>query len=157
MADDSRSGPPSAQTSVGSLLPFQLFGLGRLVEREMDGRLAEHGLSLRTLGVLGHLAAATDISYSDLARRADVTVQAIHTTVRRMVADDLVAAEGVAGQAAALSLTDHGRARMHAAAATLSSYEDELMADSGIDRRHAAEIVLALAASAWRRSPPPST
>lgn len=97
------AGTPSSPPPVSSLLPFLLFGLGRVMERELEVRLADLGLALRTLGVLGHLAISGQRSYSDLARRADVTVQTMHATVRRMVADGLIDAQATSGQAAALT------------------------------------------------------
>lgn len=142
-------------TSVSSTLPFLLFGLGRLLERELEVRLADLGLSLRTLGVLGHLAAASP-SYSDLARRADVTVQTMHATVRRLIVDGLVTAKGSAGQASTLTLTDRGRSALEAAAPVLAGYEAALMQDTAIDAPELTRAIRTLVISAWRlRTPPP--
>lgn len=148
---------PSPPPAISSLLPFVLFGVGRLMERELEVRLAERGLSLRTVGVLGHLTAMGHPSYSDLARRADVTVQTMHATVRRMIADGLVAAEGVSGKAALLSATAYGRARLEDAARIVLDYENELRADSQIDADATKIDLTTLARSAWRLRSPPSS
>jgi DNA-binding MarR family transcriptional regulator len=153
--DEQPAGGGPSPAPVGSSLPFVLFGLGRLMERELELRLADQGLSLRTLGVLGHLATLANPSYSDLARRADVTVQTMHTTVRRLIVDGLVAATGTAGQAASLTLTDRGRARLRAAAAVLAAYETALIDDAGVDGAALAQAARTVALSAWRLRTPP--
>ncbi|MDQ8044782.1 MAG: hypothetical protein REI11_09255, partial [Patulibacter sp.] len=73
-----------------------------------------------------------------------------HATVRRLVADGLVdGGDTVAGQAARLSITDHGRAQLAAAAETIAAYEVELAAQAGIpvdDLRASARTAMA---GAW--------
>jgi DNA-binding MarR family transcriptional regulator len=95
-----------------------LIGVGRVVQRRFDGALAEHGLTLRHIGALGHLAHSPDLSYSDLARRAGVTVQSMHATIAALVERGAIsAADTGRGQRAQLRLTADGRALLATAAA----------------------------------------
>ncbi len=139
--------PPPPQ--VSSSLPFMLFGIGRLIGRDLEIRLADLGLSLSTLGVLGHLATSPQMSYSDLARRTDVTVQSIHTTVRRMITDGLITAKDTTGQATALTVTRQGRDRLEAAAASLNAFEQQLLTDAHLDSATLKPAILGLTKSAW--------
>ncbi|MGL5851565.1 MAG: hypothetical protein ACRCZD_12355, partial [Phycicoccus sp.] len=55
-----------------------LLTMGRLVERRVAAALDELGLTVRGFGALGHLAGDPGISFTELARRAGVTVQSMH-------------------------------------------------------------------------------
>jgi DNA-binding MarR family transcriptional regulator len=104
---------PSLVTSTTMLL----IGIGRVAQRRLDGALAEHGLTLRHVGALGHLAHGPGLSYSDLARRAGVTVQSMHATIAALVDRGAIsAADTGRGQRAQLRLTEHGRALLATAA-----------------------------------------
>jgi DNA-binding MarR family transcriptional regulator len=86
-----------------------LFAAGRLVERALEQRLAGEGLSVRHAGVLGHLRRSPGMSYSELARRSEVSVQAMHTTVGRLVERGLVTTvDHARGAAATLEVTPAG-------------------------------------------------
>ncbi|PZA19118.1 MarR family transcriptional regulator, partial [Modestobacter versicolor] len=68
-------GPPADSPVMLAILA------GRAWEARLNTALRAHGLSLRHLGALGHLAGTPGLSYTDLARRARVTVQSMHATV----------------------------------------------------------------------------
>lgn len=83
---------------------------GRAWEARLNSALRPHGLSLRHLGALGHLAASPGLSYTDLARRGQVTVQSMHATVAALTEFGAVREPGGGrGRAALLEVTDRGR------------------------------------------------
>lgn len=95
-----------------------LIGAGRVAQRRLEEALREHGLTLRHLGALGHLARNPELSYSDLARRVAVTVQSMHSTIATLV--ELGAIEvGTAerGRPARLRLTARGHELLRTAGA----------------------------------------
>lgn len=139
-----------APLRLASLAPFLLFGTGRLVERELTLRLADLGLSLRALGILGHLAGSPALSYSELARHSDITVQSMHAAVRRLVADGVVEAVGSAGQTARLTITDAGHALLGRAREVLAGYEAELAAAAGVDVGELRAAAQLPALAAWK-------
>lgn len=110
---------------------FLLVGAGREAQQRLEARLAERGVTLRHLGALGHLRADAERSYSDLARRAGVTVPSMHATVRQL--QDLGAVqrpEGGQGVRARLELTDEGRALLTWAAEQAEAVDAELLVDA---------------------------
>ncbi|GAA0930358.1 MarR family winged helix-turn-helix transcriptional regulator [Pseudonocardia zijingensis] len=118
-------GPP-----VTSSLALLLVGAGRVVQRRVEAALAPHGLTLRHLGALGHLSRRPDTSYSDLARRAGVTAQSMHATVRQLQELGAVAtAETGQGRRARLDVTDRGRELLAEVGATLRELDAELFRD----------------------------
>ena len=145
----------AGQLQLNSLLPMLAYGTGRIIERSLETRLEEAGLTLRTLGILGHLANNPRVSYSSLARRADVTVQTMHVTVKRLLADGVVEGETTAGTAAQLRITKRGRAQLMRAREILSLFEVELLAASGIDKDATTTALLSLAQAAWKLSNQP--
>lgn len=105
-----------------------LVGAGRLLQRRVEEELAGLGLTLRHLGALGHLSHRPDLSYSDLARRAGITTQSMHATVRAL--EDLGAvSRTLAGQGhpARLEITDRGRELLDAVRATAQRLDRELL------------------------------
>ncbi|MEV3905115.1 MarR family transcriptional regulator [Mycobacterium sp. NPDC050551] len=85
-----------------------LIGAGRAAQRRLEDALAEHGLTLRHLGALGHLSRAQDLSYSDLARRARITPQSMQATMIQLADAGAVVIES-RGRASYPRLTAHGR------------------------------------------------
>ena len=69
---------------MASSVVLMLVGAGRFLQRRVDDELAALGLTLRHLSALGHLSHRPDLSYSDLARRARITTQSMHATVRSL-------------------------------------------------------------------------
>ena len=108
MTTDEPPAPSSGQSLVTSTTML-LVGAGRVAQRRLEAALREHGLTLRHLGALGHLARNPELSYSDLARRVAVTVQSMHSTIATLVelgAIDVESAER--GRPARLRLTARG-------------------------------------------------
>jgi DNA-binding MarR family transcriptional regulator len=140
--------PPRAEPTI----PFLLYGAGQLIEQELENRLATVGLTLRTMGVLAHLAHSPQLSYSDLARRGRVTVQSMHTTVRQLIANGDVEADSSSthGQAAQLSVTPAGRERLQAARDRLADYEKEWLAEMDGDAEQLRTIARSAAAASWK-------
>lgn len=93
-----------------------LLTLARTADADLGARLRPLGLSVRTLGLLGHIARQPGVSFSELARRSRITVQSAHAAVQRLVADGLVTdSTANAGQSSTLELTAGGRASLAAA------------------------------------------
>lgn len=118
--------PPTAPLSESpSLL---VVALGRLVGRRLNDALAELGLSLRSLGALGHLRREPDISYTELARRAGVTVQSMHATIAQLIDLGAVAPIGstVRGRSARLTVTDRGVALLSAVGEVAARVDREI-------------------------------
>jgi DNA-binding MarR family transcriptional regulator len=134
------SGPPAPDVA------FLLMALGRRVRDEVDARLDAHGLTYRHLSALGHLRREPDLSYSELARRAGVTVQSIQATVRGLI--DLGAIEQVGaggqGRRAQLQVTAHGRRLLTSGTDVVRDVGAGLTADLEPDQ--AAALTAALAA-----------
>ena len=120
-------GPPAPSgpgAGLATSATMTLIGAGRIAQRRLDDALAEHGLTLRHLGAMGHLSRSPELSYSDLARRAGVTVQSMHATIAGLVERGAIAtADTGRGQRAQLRLTEHGTA-LHATAAAVAQRLD---------------------------------
>ncbi len=137
--------PLSSSSSTPPLsLTFLLLGAGRSAQRRVDDALAPTGFTVRHLGALGHLSRQPDLSYSDLARRAGVTVQSMHATVRQLEERGAVR-RGQQGQGrrAGLEVTTHGRRVLRTAMDTFDRLDEELFADVPAERR--AELLSLLA------------
>lgn len=92
-----------------------LIGAGRAAQRRLEDALAEHGLTLRHLGALGHLSHSPELSYSDLARRARITPQSMQATMIQLADAGAVVIES-RGRASYPRLTAHGRHLLSVAA-----------------------------------------
>jgi DNA-binding MarR family transcriptional regulator len=102
---------------------------GRAWEARLNTALRAHGLSLRHLGALGHLAGTPGLSYTDLARRARVTVQSMHATVAALTELGAVAEPGGGrGRAALLEVTDRGRELLATGRDVVAALDAELAA-----------------------------
>jgi DNA-binding MarR family transcriptional regulator len=101
---------------------------GRNLEGRLQERLREHGLSMRRLGLLGHLQASPGISFSGLARRAGIRVQSLQPVMAEMLEAGLVRAIGGVdqGRAAAVELTDSGRTALLTARGVIAALEQEV-------------------------------
>ncbi|GAA1014436.1 hypothetical protein GCM10009551_101790 [Nocardiopsis tropica] len=78
------SAPPPFSPTI------MLLTLGRTWDAEYAEALKPLGLTTRKYGLLGHIRAVPDISFSELARRSRITVQSVHTAVAGFVAAGLV-------------------------------------------------------------------
>lgn len=112
---------------------FLLSVVGRTVREQVEEVLRDQGLSLRLLSALGHLARDPGLSYSELARRAGITVQSMQATLRQLEDAGAVRRETPAGRGrtAELHLTDEGRRRLGAGRRAIAGLDDDLLA--GLD------------------------
>ncbi len=112
------SGPPLAGQSLVTSTTMLLIAAGRTAQRRLEDALREHGVTLRHLGALGHLARDPALSYSDLARRVAVTVQSMHSTIATLVALGAIEVETAQrGKPARLRLTALGHELLRTAGA----------------------------------------
>lgn len=126
--------PPLMASSAVLLLVVA----GRSLQRRVDEELAQLGLTMRHFGALGHLSHRPDLSYSDLARRARVTAQSMHATVRALEERGAVRRTLPGhGHAARLEITDEGRRLLEAVRAAAERLDDEVLADLGAEERAA--------------------
>lgn len=100
---------------------ISLLTLGSIWDGQLGKQLKSLGLTTRKYGLLAHVQATPGISFSELARRSQITVQTAHTAVRTLVDDGLVAdATAHAGAASTLRVTDKGVAALREADALLA-------------------------------------
>lgn len=96
-------------------------------DANLGRQLRDLGLTTRKYGLLAHLEATPGISFSELARRSQITVQSAHTAVQTLVADGLVAdATKHAGAASDLRVTARGNEVLRAAEQRLATLDAEL-------------------------------
>lgn len=140
-------GPPadSAATPPGLIgNPMMLLALvGRAAQEAVDARLVELGLSMRLIGVLGHLRRTPALSYSELARRAGVTVQSMAATVAQLEDAGYVAPSSPTGRgrAAQLLLTPAGETLLGQAETALAELEGDWLPLSEAQRRELTSIL----------------
>lgn len=120
--------PPTAGRGLISSTTMLLIGAGRGAQRRLEDALSEHGLTLRHLGAMGHLARSPGLSYSDLARRARITPQSMHATMVQLTELGAVTTE-TRGRAAHPQLTEHGHHLLAVAAEVAAACDAELGAD----------------------------
>lgn len=145
------SDPTPPPTRPPASVAFLLMALGRLVRVEVDEGLRAHGLSMRHLSALGHLAGDPGLSYSELARRAGVTAQSMQATLRQLEQRDAVTrqTEPGRGRTARLHLTETGSALLAAGRQTVADADRRLLADLPVARRtQLADTLLAVFTSA---------
>jgi DNA-binding MarR family transcriptional regulator len=155
MASPAESKVPPLPASIS----FLLVAAGRTAQARLEEAVAVHGLTLRHLGALGHLSSRPDLSYSDLARRAGVTPQSMHATVRQLEEVGAVAREHEGhGHRARLEVTPAGRDLLASAASIAHQLDDELLASVPATQRAALRSLLAEIAMppSLRGSRPPS-
>lgn len=122
---------------------FQLVAAGRLAQQQLDRELGTHGVTLRHIGALGHLASQPELSYSDLARRAGVTAQSMHATVRQLEELGAVRRELAGhGHRAQLQVTSKGRELLTAASVAAQRLDAELLAAVPAAQRDALTALL---------------
>jgi DNA-binding MarR family transcriptional regulator len=93
-------------------------------DARLTASLKDLGLTTRKYGLLAHIHATPGISFSELARRSQITVQTAHTAVRTLQDDGLVQdATAQAGAASDLRATAKGEAALAEADARLASLD----------------------------------
>ncbi|MFE5512298.1 MarR family winged helix-turn-helix transcriptional regulator [Streptomyces sp. NPDC056529] len=110
-----------------------------MVREEIERRLQELGLSVRLLGVMGHLSATPGLSISELARRARISAPSMLAIVRRLEAEGLVERVSPTGRGntAQLNLTEAGRGARARANETLSDLDGALFGSLSPEQRDA--------------------
>lgn len=126
MTDEQRA-PQRLAPSPALIMILQ----ARAVEQRVEAELRELGLSLRRLGLMGHLRATPGISFSELARRAGIKVQSLHPIVDALLEQGLVTTVGGVGQgrAAVIELTAAGDETARRATNVLAAIDRELFTD----------------------------
>jgi DNA-binding MarR family transcriptional regulator len=120
---------PSKPVPLPLTTTFQLVAAGRIAQQRLERELDAHGITLRHIGALGHLANRPELSYSDLARRAGVTAQSMHSTVRHLEQIGAVRRELPGhGHRARLEVTTTGREILAVASAAAQRVDAELLA-----------------------------
>ena len=131
MDEDATPGPPPASPA------FLIMSLGRRLREEVEHELATHRISMRHFSALGHLAREPGSSYSELARRAGITVQSMQATLRHL--EDLGAVERRTapgrGLSAELVLTDQGDTLLAAGRQLISAADERLLATLPTEQR----------------------
>lgn len=88
---------------------LSLLTVAGIWEAELGRALRGIGLTTRKYALLGHIGGAPDISFSELARRSQITVQSVHAAVGTLASEGLVAdTTAHAGSASALRVTEKG-------------------------------------------------
>ncbi|TXK19412.1 MarR family winged helix-turn-helix transcriptional regulator [Homoserinibacter sp. GY 40078] len=122
---------PDAQGEARAARPpfspvIALLTVSAVWEARLDAALRDHGLTTRKYGLLAHIRATPGISFSELARRSQITVQSAHTAVRALVDAGLVAdSTAQAGAASDLRATPAGDAVLARADAHLAALDSE--------------------------------
>lgn len=93
-------------------------------DARLGAALKDLGLTTRKYGLLAHIRATPGISFSELARRSQITVQTAHTAVRTLVDDGFATdATAHAGAASDLRVTPRGARVLDEADASLSTLD----------------------------------
>ncbi|RZS43102.1 DNA-binding MarR family transcriptional regulator [Herbihabitans rhizosphaerae] len=127
---------------------MQAIRAGRVLQKRLEGELAELGLTMRHLGALGHLNRRPDMSYSELARRSGVTAPSMLATVRGLETMGAVH-RTLAGQGhpARLEVTPEGKKLLDKVRVIVGGLDDELTASLTGAQREALDEALLVAAS----------
>jgi len=101
-----------------------LLTISAVWDTELNTLLRGVGLTTRKYALLAHIEATPGISFSELARRSQITVQTAHTAVRSLAREGMVTdATAHAGAASDLRLTEQGVAALREADARLSQLD----------------------------------
>lgn len=93
-------------------------------DAQLNSALRDLGLTTRKYGLLAHVQATPGISFSELARRSQISVQTAHTAVHALADDGLVTdSMALAGAASELRVTDRGRDALTEADARLAALD----------------------------------
>nr|WP_312869059.1 MarR family winged helix-turn-helix transcriptional regulator [Amycolatopsis pithecellobii] len=130
--------PPPASPAMLLVL------LGRRLRERMDGALREHGLSLRHLSALGHLAGRPGLSYSELARRAGITVQSMQSTLAQLEVLGAIdrGTEPGRGRTAELHVTRAGEALLAKGREVVQAADEDLLHALGEDQEALTTLLL---------------
>lgn len=103
---------------------ISLLTVAAVWDAHLGAELRDLGLTTRKYGLLAHIQATPGISFSELARRSQITVQSAHAAVQTLVSDGLVAdATAHAGAASDLRVTERGDGVLQAAEQRLAALD----------------------------------
>lgn len=124
-------------TEVPGGTAFLLMVIGRQLRDRVDVALTAQGLTYRHLSALGHLSRSPGLSYSDLARRAGITVQSIQATLSQLLEQKAVEHINVPGRGrrAQLRVTVVGTELLDAGTNIIADIEDQLLTDLAANQR----------------------
>lgn len=104
-----------------------LLTMASVWDAQLGAALKDIGLTTRKYALLAHVAGTPGISFSELARRSQITVQTAHTAVRTLVVDGFVHdATAHAGAASELRVTDKGEVALREAERRLKALDRAL-------------------------------
>lgn len=139
---------------------FLLQATGRIVREEVEAGLRSRGTSLRQVSALGHLRVHPGLSYSELARRAGITVQSMQATLAQLEAEHLVERRSPPGRgrAAVLAVTPAGERMLADAEAAIDAVDQRLFGGLPAQDRRALtdQLMTAFVEVSARRSRPES-
>lgn len=119
---DRRQRRPEQVSPVVALLT-----LSSVWDAELGAALSDLRLTTRKYALLAHIHGSPGISFSELARRSQITVQSAHTAVKALVADKLVQdATAHAGAASNLRSTPAGEAALRDAGERVAALDARL-------------------------------
>lgn len=119
----------AAQASTAARRPpfspvISLLTVSSIWDGQLNAALKDLGLTTRKYGLLAHVQATPGISFSELARRSQITVQTAHTAVKALAGEGLVAdATAHAGSASDLRVTKKGGAALAVADSRLAELD----------------------------------
>ena len=100
-------------------------------DTHLGAALKPLGLTTRKYALLAHIRATPDISFSELARRSQITVQTAHTAVHALVDDGMVAdATAIPGAPSHLRMTDKGARALTEADSRLADLDATLASEA---------------------------
>ncbi len=106
---DADSGKPVGVARPPFSPVVALLTVSAVWEARLDAALRDHALTTRKYGLLAHIRSTPGISFSELARRSQITVQSAHSAVKALVDAGFVAdATAHAGSASDLRVTSAG-------------------------------------------------
>jgi DNA-binding MarR family transcriptional regulator len=110
---------------------ISLLTVASVWDGHLGAQLRDLGLTTRKYALLAHIEATPGISFSELSRRSQITVQSAHTAVQTLVADGLVEdATKHAGSASDLRVTARGSDVLEAAQQRLAALDAALTRDA---------------------------
>lgn len=118
---ENEAAPPAVDRRPPFSPVISLLTIASVWDAQLAAALKSVGLTTRKYALLAHIKATPGISFSELARRSQITVQTAHTAVRSLVVDGFVK-DGTAhaGAASDLTVTEQGARALEQADAMLA-------------------------------------
>lgn len=143
---------PGPEPKAGPSRAVSLIVLAGSVQARVDTVLKARGLNLRKYGALHHVVATPGISFSELARRFEITVQSMHTLIAALIAAGLLESTiPHPGDSAELVVTEAGRVLLRELDGEISAIDDGLFgAPAPLEWQQLGDAVTAVAIAATR-------